>query len=108
MSTPEQVVFHGTSGALELRWEDGGQARLEGPRLRAACKCAACEAQRRQGLAVAGGTALLLSLQAVGEHGLAMVFSDGHDRGIYPWAYLRQLADGAPTADAGTPASQPL
>ncbi|AZC64289.1 hypothetical protein PCL1391_3540 [Pseudomonas chlororaphis subsp. piscium] len=25
-------------------------------------------------------------------YGLQLVFSDGHDRGIYPWAYLAQMA----------------
>ncbi|VVQ11755.1 hypothetical protein PS938_03710 [Pseudomonas fluorescens] len=24
-------------------------------------------------------------------YGLQLVFSDGHERGIYPWAYLAQL-----------------
>ncbi len=93
MTTPDQVLFHAASGALELRWVDGLQTRLEGPRLRAACKCAECEHQRRRDLPLHGGTALLLDLQAVGEHGLALAFSDGHTRGIYPWAYLRQLAE---------------
>jgi DUF971 family protein len=25
-------------------------------------------------------------------YGLQLIFSDGHDRGIYPWPYLAQLA----------------
>ncbi|MNN61889.1 hypothetical protein D3C81_1771500 [compost metagenome] len=24
-------------------------------------------------------------------YGVQLVFSDGHERGIYPWAYLREL-----------------
>jgi DUF971 family protein len=92
--TPHQVRFHAASGALELQWPDGLAARLEGPHLRAACKCAECEQQRRAGSSAASGTALLHELQPVGEHGLALGFSDGHARGIYPWAYLRQLAEG--------------
>lgn len=24
-------------------------------------------------------------------YGVQLVFSDGHERGIYPWAYLRDL-----------------
>lgn len=94
MSTPQEVVFHAASGVLQLRWPDGLQGRLDGPRLRSACKCAECEQQRRQGRPPDGGTALLHELQPVGEHGLALAFSDGHARGIYPWAYLRQLATG--------------
>lgn len=26
-------------------------------------------------------------------YGLQLVFSDGHERGIYPWAYLAGLRD---------------
>lgn len=91
-TTPDRLMFHATSGALELHWPDGLDARLEGPLLRAACKCAECEQQRRSGHPPPGGTALLHELQPVGEHGLALAFSDGHARGIYPWAYLRSLA----------------
>ncbi|MGX5831836.1 gamma-butyrobetaine hydroxylase-like domain-containing protein [Mesorhizobium sp. 43Arga] len=24
---------------------------------------------------------------------MRLVFSDGHDRGIYPWRYLREIVD---------------
>ena len=34
----------------------------------------------------------ITDVQAVGNYGLNLAFSDGQDRGIYPWAYLRQLA----------------
>lgn len=105
MTVPEQVHFHAASGALELQWPDGLNTRLEGPRLRAACKCAACEHARRQGLHASGGTALLLDLQPVGEHGLALAFSDGHARGIYPWAYLRTLAEAGDATNAAPAAS---
>jgi DUF971 family protein len=30
----------------------------------------------------------------VGHHAVPLVFSDGHDRGIYPWPYLAALACG--------------
>lgn len=91
--TPCNVMFHATSGALALHWQDGLEVRLEGPYLRAACKCAECEQQRRDGRQATAGTALLQALQPVGEHGVALRFSDGHARGIYPWAYLRRLAE---------------
>ncbi len=99
--TPEALTFHAASGALSLSWPDGRQASLEGPRLRSACKCADCEQQRRRGQSPSGGTALLVEVQAVGDYGLALAFSDGHARGIYPWSYLRELALGA--ADAASP-----
>ncbi|RUW64645.1 gamma-butyrobetaine hydroxylase-like domain-containing protein, partial [Mesorhizobium sp. M4B.F.Ca.ET.049.02.1.2] len=31
----------------------------------------------------------------IGSYAIRLVFSDGHDRGIYPWSYLREIADSA-------------
>ena len=30
-------------------------------------------------------------VRAVGNYALQLVFSDGHERGIFPWGYLREL-----------------
>ena len=32
-------------------------------------------------------------VHTIGDKGLNLVFSDGHGRGIYPWAYLRELGE---------------
>nr|WP_244575527.1 DUF971 domain-containing protein [Rhizobium sp. 11515TR] len=32
-------------------------------------------------------------IEPIGSYGVRLVFSDGHDRGIYPWQYLREIAD---------------
>jgi len=93
MAAPTEIVWHQASGALSLAWADGREARFTAAALRAACKCAACEQRRRDGhpAAVPAGTALT-AIHPVGEMGVQLVFSDGHDRGIYPWPYLHQLA----------------
>jgi DUF971 family protein len=33
----------------------------------------------------------ITEIHPVGAYGVQLVFSDGHDRGIYPWTYLREL-----------------
>jgi DUF971 family protein len=89
---PLELTLHAASGGLEVLWSDGARVRLSGRELRAACRCAACESQRRAGGAVlAGDNAAVSQLQPVGDMGLQIIFDDGHDRGIFPWAYLRQL-----------------
>jgi DUF971 family protein len=90
---PLDIVLHEVSGRLDVLWNDGMRSTLDAPALRAACRCAGCESQRRAGnpAAPALGIALTL-LQPVGEFGLQLGFSDGHDRGIYPWAYLHELS----------------
>ena len=90
---PLELTLHEHTGRLELLWSDGSRAILSGRELRAACRCAACESLRRAERAVqpAGDTAIA-RLEPVGDMGLQIIFDDGHDRGIYPWAYLHQLS----------------
>jgi len=35
----------------------------------------------------------LANVHLVGDHALNIAFSDGHARGIYPWAYLYRIAE---------------
>ena len=34
----------------------------------------------------------IIGVEAVGNYALKLVFSDGHDSGLYDWAYLHELA----------------
>lgn len=90
---PTTITDHAHSGVLELTWPDGARTELRHAHLREQCRCAACEQQRRRGPGVAPADAALriVHMELVGEQGLSLAFSDGHARGIYPWAYLRQL-----------------
>ena len=89
----EEVVLHQGTARLEIGWSDGLRAQLGVARLRAACKCAGCEHQRRQGRPPQPAEGIALAaLYPIGDVGLQLAFSDGHDRGIYPWPYLRELA----------------
>jgi DUF971 family protein len=36
----------------------------------------------------------LLKAEPLGTTALQLFFSDGHERGIYPWTYLKQIAFG--------------
>jgi DUF971 family protein len=80
--------------ALTLHWPDG-ETRLAAALLRQHCRCADCLARARRGEAVQPRPDTTLSdAQLLGHYALRLVFSDGHDRGIYPWPYLRELAEG--------------
>jgi len=74
---------------LRLAWPDRID-ELPAERLRAACRCARC----LSGSAVRAGShaeVLLVAADLVGHYALNLRFSDGHDRGIYPWTLLRSL-----------------
>ncbi len=91
---PTNVELVEGATALALTWPDCGIRRLEAERLRRASR-AATEIRRQ-----ADGVELYLPpdlrvilIEAIGSYALRLSFSDGHDRGIYPWSYLRELAD---------------
>jgi DUF971 family protein len=95
---PSAITLHRASRTLQLSWEDT-EAAVPHTSLRLACRCAECESRRRHGpagalpaVARAFDDVELLRIEPVGEIGLQFFFSDGHQRGIYPWAYLREIA----------------
>lgn len=86
-------TVHLSAQQLELQWADDLPHALPASYLRQHCHCTHC---RRSGMAEAlahssvGVT--LTDATPVGQYGVQLHFSDGHNRGIYPWAYLRSLA----------------
>lgn len=88
----EEVRLDKDRGRLLLAFS-GGQAALSAPLLRAACRCAACVAARVQGRFAGDFSGVILAgVAPFGAHGLNLSFSDGHARGVYPFAYLAALA----------------
>src|SRR5712691_9732350 len=90
---PQAIVNHRLSGVLELTWQDHATHRLPHALLRSRCRCGGCEQQSRTGRRAEVPPDIRLDdIRPVGDKGLNLLFSDGHGRGIYPWAYLRQIA----------------
>jgi DUF971 family protein len=88
--TPIDCATVAESGAALLL---GGTARpLAAARLRAACRCAQCVRSRADGLFPPSFDGVVIERASpIGSYGVNLGFSDGHARGIYPWAYLSQL-----------------
>ncbi|MDG9924447.1 MULTISPECIES: gamma-butyrobetaine hydroxylase-like domain-containing protein [unclassified Pseudomonas] len=70
----------------------GQLSLLSHARLRAACPCSQCRAARLHGRIDAAPSDVRLRAINRQGYGVQLVFSDGHDQGIYPWSYLRELA----------------
>ena len=93
---PESITDHRARGALELGWADGSQHTVTYGVLRRLCPCAHCKLLRAQAVPdTAWDTHIspdiaVTSLEPVGSYGVQVGFSDGHDRGIFPWVYLRE------------------
>ncbi|UYP32313.1 DUF971 domain-containing protein [Pseudomonas sp. Z8(2022)] len=90
MTTPTSL--RSAAGQLFVDWSDGSHSQIAHARLRAACPCSQCRAARLRGRIDL--VLVNIRLQAVNAqgYGAQLVFSDGHDRGIYPWDYLRELS----------------
>lgn len=102
---PESITNDSRTGVLEIAWQDGSVQRLGHAFLRASCRCADCQSRQMTGaLPPASGSGMRITrIAPVGSYAVQLVFCDGHMRGIYPYAYLRQLKDHsiAPAAQAG-------
>jgi len=91
-SVPIEIRQLQTSGELEISWSDGFVSRLKDAALRRACRCTACrQAIARHDAISCRENIRILSIAPVGSYALQLCFDDGHDRGIFPWEYLRQL-----------------
>jgi len=94
---PHRILLN--NGKLTLNWIDK-EATLDGTLLRAACRCAGCRMVRLKAgdsvdaqlpITTVTANVTVTSVASMG-YGLQVHFSDGHNRGIFPWAYLRGLA----------------
>ena len=45
----------------------------------------------------------ITAVEPIGHYALRLSFSDGHDRGIFPWSYLQELAREIPLQRVGDP-----
>ncbi len=81
------------SGRLELDWADGQRTGVTHSALRKHCRCGECVARRR----VHGDISVVAEIRVVdvtpfGANAVRLTFSDGHGRGIYPFAWLQYLS----------------
>ncbi len=89
---PLELRINAARNALIVRWGDGTSTALAAAALRATTRAAG---QVRAGLEGRNGVfegVVITGAEAVGTYTIRLAFSDGHDRGIYPWSYLRELA----------------
>ena len=89
---PVHVTDRRLSGLLVIEWHDGAVSSLRHADLRQRCRCAACTQRQRTGQ-LPDPPSALVEIRPVADGALNLVFADGHDRGIYPWTYLRELGE---------------
>jgi DUF971 family protein len=88
----ETIANQIRTGALDILWSDGKRQRFTHAFLRGRCQCTECKSLQLRGNTGTVPLQLRITeIRPVGAYGVQLVFSDGHDRGVYPWTYLREL-----------------
>jgi DUF971 family protein len=103
---PKSVKVNLTSGTgMEIDWRDSHHSSYSFVFLRDACPCALCEDERGKAGRAPGESVKLapgalpmfkaaakpLSAEGVGKYAIKFNWNDGHDLGIYSWAFLREV-----------------
>ncbi|PZQ19314.1 MAG: DUF971 domain-containing protein [Ancylobacter novellus] len=91
--TPVEATVARGGRRLTMVWADGSEASASAERLRLSCRCAWCTRARADGrFPDAFDGAALAAVEPMGGYAVHLTFADGHDRGIFPWSFLRRLA----------------
>jgi DUF971 family protein len=96
---PESLELIEDDSILEITWDDGQITRLRLDALRAACSCAVCQGHHpSQSLNLTPeqfSGIRITDIAPVGRYAYHIVWSDGHDTGIYTLKMLRELSGAA-------------
>jgi DUF971 family protein len=90
---PTDLKYHKRSRELEVRFEDGMNARLSAEFLRVHSPSAEVKGHSAgEGVLVTGKeTVGIKSIEPVGLYAVRIVFDDGHNTGLYTWNVLYEM-----------------
>ena len=111
MTVPPTAIDLKKDRGLTIQWADGTASYYSIAYLRRMSPSAEArelrEQMKKNPLTVlppsrgAPGPVVAESAELVGNYAIRIRFSDGHDTGIYSWAYLREIDPGAPKPAPG-------
>ena len=83
------------NGEIGIAWDDGTETYIPGHKLRCACACAQC-VDELSGKKMLDDSRVPADVHAkeihrVGHYAISILWSDGHDTGIYPFSRLREM-----------------
>jgi len=95
MIEPVQIVEESDS-AISIKWSDDAETQYTAMQLRRSCPCAGC-INEWTGEKMLDDTNIPADISIkhtsiVGRYALNFHFSDGHDTGIFSFAFLRRVA----------------
>ena len=91
---PTEINLAEDKKVLSVNWPDGRCTDLSAIYLRQHCQSAGAKRARLDNPETPIKPDLTIrDVRAVGAYAINLAFSDGHDRGIYPWVFLRELGE---------------
>jgi len=92
-ASPQDVILHAVSRQLEISFDDGARFTLPAEYLRVHSPSAEVRGHGvgNEVLQTGKQHVAITGLEPVGHYALKIVFDDGHDSGLYSWAYLYEL-----------------
>ena len=96
--TPTAVKLHQVSGILELTYEDGLRFDLSAEYLRVYSPSAEVQGHSASQAVLQEGKkhVKIADLEPQGHYAIKIIFSDGHNTGIFTWTYLHELGTQQP------------
>ena len=88
-----ELKLHQGSRILEIAFDDGTRKNLSCEYLRVFSPSAEVRGHGpgQEVLQIGKENVNVTAIEPVGNYGVKLVFDDGHDTGIYTWAYLHEL-----------------
>lgn len=89
---PTEIRVYRNRAALSVTWENGVTVLYPATLLRERARDATSVRSFVDGRSAPPPADLTITaVEAVGNYAIRVAFSDGHDRGIFPWAYLKEI-----------------
>jgi len=90
---PTDITLHQQSQILEIAFDDGKRFRLPSEYLRVLSPSAEVRGHGpgQEVLQTGKKNVTIQAVEPVGNYAVKLMFSDGHDTGLYSWEYLYQI-----------------
>lgn len=91
---PTEIRLDASRTRLSVTWDNGVTSTYAAALLRERARDAGSVRTAINDWAVPAAPDLTITaVDAIGNYAVRLAFSDGHDRGIFPWPYLAEIAE---------------
>jgi DUF971 family protein len=94
-AAPRAIDYFAKDRMLQVTWSADHVGRYPTKYVRCECACAGCVDERTGARTLDPDTIPddidITNLEAVGNYAIRIIWSDGHNTGIYSWEHLAQL-----------------